>query len=88
MKCVYCNKKVSLADWGKHSEWCEQRKIVRGSALHKNIPVLEIVDNDPMDVFDFDSMGKTDLIVYLEANNIEYDPSAKKSKLLKLAKGD
>lgn len=84
MKCPYCKKDVALKVWGKHSQVCEDRKRIRG----ENVPVVGSVETESYYVPGFDEMTKDDLVLYLETNDIEHNPKAKKSKLLKLAKGE
>lgn len=86
MKCVYCKKNVALKVWGQHSQECENRKVIRSGAAVVEVSGPEVVDPDQ--VLTLDEMTKDDLILYLETNEIEHDPTAKKYQLKKLAKGD
>lgn len=86
MKCVYCNNSVPLSRWGEHSQNCIDRKRIRSGGVSKKEVAPEVVEHDQASTLD--EMTKDDLILYLEENEIEYDPKARKSKLLKLAKGE
>ena len=98
MKCIYCKKDVRLDVWGKHSQECEDRKRVRSSVptpLNQDIDLVfyetedtETFENHEDTTVFLNNLSRSELIEYLEVNEIEHDPKAKKSKLLKLAKGE
>ena len=92
MKCIYCKNDYPLSSWGEHSQNCPDRKRVRSgvvAAEQKPDPPEEVLSatTDFIQI-DIDDMSKDQLINYLALEGIEYDPKAKKYKLLKLAKGE